>query len=102
MRPAGTLEDIRLLVACSSFMHRNKQNRRPAFDIRRSSRGMFLLYASEQARIKSNYFPDLKEAFLRFTGLYRTFLQRWTDRPGYCVHRITLQGNGARNGRILG
>jgi hypothetical protein len=44
-----------LLVACSSISRQNKQNRRPAFDIRRSSCDLFLSFTSEQARIKSNF-----------------------------------------------
>ena len=42
-----------LLVACSSVLLRNKQNRRPAFDIRKSSYGLFLRFTSEQAKSKT-------------------------------------------------
>jgi hypothetical protein len=50
---------------------------------------------------KEQFLSCLKKVFQRLTGLYRTFLQRWTDDPEYCVHRFSLKGNGARNGRIL-
>jgi len=51
---------------------------------------------AHQTNDKEQFLFRLKKVFQRFTGLYPTFLQRWTDHPGYCVHRINLQGNGGR------
>jgi hypothetical protein len=35
------------------------------------------------------------------TVISRTFIQRWTDDPEYCVHQNVPKGKGGRTGRIF-